>query len=101
MLLIGGCLLAALVVAALLSAHATGGSGHPSQVATTLPARSRILDAADRLSVREPQAVSVFPVAGSGYNLPGTQITFRGIEPRSDRAAEGRRFGDGRPRATR
>ena len=81
MLLIAGCLLAALVVAALLSAHATGGSGHPSQVATTLPARSRILDAADRLSVREPQAVSVFPVAGSGYNLPGTQITFRGISP--------------------
>jgi hypothetical protein len=78
-LLIGACLLLALVGGAWLSARAKSGSGHPSPVAATLPARSRILDAADRLSAREPQAVSVFPTAGSSYNMPGTQISFRGI----------------------
>jgi len=80
-LLIAACLLAAVLVAAGLSAHATGGSSHPAHVAATLPARSRILDAADRLSVREPRAVSAFPIPGSAYNTPGTQISFRGIAP--------------------
>jgi hypothetical protein len=80
-LLIAACLLAAVLVAAWLSAHATGGSGHPARVVATLPARSRILDAADRLSVREPRAVSAFPIPGSAYNMPGTQISFRGIAP--------------------
>ncbi|MGZ4214288.1 MAG: arylsulfotransferase family protein [Solirubrobacteraceae bacterium] len=82
MVLIVGCLLAALLIAAWLSGHARGGSDRPSRVATTLAPRSRILDAADRLSVREPQAVSVFPIPGTRYNLPGTQISFRGIAPR-------------------
>ena len=77
-----GCLLAALVLAAWLSGHASGGSGDSSRVAATLPPRSRILDAADRLSTREPRAVSVFPIPGTQYNLPGTQISFRGIAPR-------------------
>ena len=81
MLLIGACLLVAVLAGAWLSARATSGSGQPSRVVTTLPARSRILDAADRLSVREPQAVSVFPLPGSSYNLPGTQISFRGVTP--------------------
>jgi hypothetical protein len=76
-----GCLLAAILVAAWLSGHARGGSGRSSVVATTLPARSRILTAADRLSARHPQAVSVFPIPGTHYGLPGTQISFRGIAP--------------------
>jgi hypothetical protein len=78
-LLIVGCLLAAAVVAAWVSGHARGGPGHSSAVPTTLPARSRILTAADRLSARHPQAVSVFPAPGTHYNMPGTQISFRGI----------------------
>jgi Arylsulfotransferase (ASST) len=73
---------AALLIAAGLSGHASGGGSRPSRVATTLPARSRILDAADRLSAREPRAVSVFPAPGTRYNLPGTQISFRGIAAR-------------------
>src|SRR5439155_664812 len=51
-----------------------------AQIATSAPASAR--PAADRLSVREPGAVSVFPIPGTVANLPGTQITFRGIAPR-------------------
>jgi hypothetical protein len=80
-LLVVGCLGAAVLAAAWLSGLARGGPGHPSHVATTLPARSRILAAADRLSVRQPRAVSVFPTPGTRYNLPRTQISFRGIAP--------------------
>jgi hypothetical protein len=74
-----GCLLAAVVVVAWVSRHSRGGPGRSSIVATTLPARSRILTAAERLSARHPRAVSVFPAPGTHYNMPRTQISFRGI----------------------
>lgn len=80
-LIVGG-LVAAVLVAAWLSGHARGGSGRSSPVATTLPARSRILTAAERLSAQEPRAVSVYPTPGTRFNMPRTQISFRGIAPR-------------------